>query len=162
MLRAEFERWFADVTQGRAYQPIAIPVGHADENPVELQPSWATTKGEGVRYVFEAYDWDTIEGWSKPGETAEWRIDVARGGRYEVALDYGCAGASAGGRLRITAGGTGVEFAPVRTGTPNVFAHAVAGVLPLPAGSATLRAEVLTAPAGEVLRLNRLWLRRIE
>jgi len=112
--------------------------------------------------VFEAYDWDTIEGWSKPGEAAEWKIAVAQGGRYEVALDYGCAGANVGGRLKIGVGAASVEFTPARTGTPNVFKRAVAGVLTLSPGPATLRAEVATAPAGEVLRLNRLWLRRLD
>lgn len=162
LLRAEFLRWYGEVTRGVNFEPVPIPVGHADENPVELQASWAKTKGEGTKYVFEAYDWDTIEGWSKPGEAAEWKIAVAQGGRYEVALDYGCAGASVGGRLKIGVGATSVEFTPARTGTPNVFKRAVAGVLTLSPGPATLRAEVATAPAGEVLRLNRLWLRRLD
>ncbi len=161
-LRTEFLRWYGDVTRGIDYEPVPIPVGHADENPVELQPSWAKTKGDGVKYVFEAYDWDTIEGWSKPGEAAEWKIAVARGGRYEVSLDYGCAGANAGGRLTIGVGHAHVEFTPVPTGTSNVFTHAVAGVLTLSPGPATLRAEVAAASAGEAIRLNRLWLRRLD
>jgi arylsulfatase A-like enzyme len=160
-LRMEFERWFADVTRGVTFQPVPIPVGHADDNPVELQPSWAQTHGESVKYVFEAYDWDTIEGWSNPGDRAEWRIDVAQPGRYEVAIDYGCAGSSVGGRLLIAVGSAKLEFAPQRSGTANVFERAVAGVLELPRGPGVLRAEVASAPAGEVLRLNRLWLRRI-
>ncbi|MBM3852944.1 MAG: arylsulfatase, partial [Verrucomicrobia bacterium] len=65
-LRAEFLRWYGDVTQGVKFEPVPIPVGHAEENPVELQPSWARTAGDGVKYVFEAYDWDTIEDWSRP------------------------------------------------------------------------------------------------
>ena len=161
-LRVEFLRWYGEVTRGMNYAPVPIPVGHADENPVELQPSWAKTQGEGTKYVFEAYDWDTIEGWSKSGESAEWRIAIAHGGRYEVALDYGCAGANVGGRLKISIGAASVEFTPARTGTPNVFKRAVAGILTLSPGAATLRAEVAAAPAGEVLRLNRLWLRRLD
>jgi hypothetical protein len=115
-----------------------------------------------VIYVFEAYDWDTIEGWSRLGEAAEWRIEVARGGRYEVALHYGCAEANVGGRLRISAGESAVEFAPVRTGTPNVFERAVVGTMNLSPGMTTLRAEVSAAGQGEVMRLNRIWLRRLE
>jgi hypothetical protein len=38
--------------------------------------------------------------------------------------------------------------------------RAVAGRLDLARGPATLRVEVLAAPAGEVMRLNRIWLRR--
>jgi arylsulfatase A len=161
-LRGEFLRWYGEVTRGMNYAPVPIPVGHVDENPVELQPSWAKTSGENTKYVFEAYDWDTIEGWFRPGEAAEWKIVVAQGGRYELALDYGCAGANVGGRLKIGIGAASVEFTPARTGTPNVFKRAVAGILTLPPGPATLRAEVVAAPAGEVLRLNRVWLRHLE
>ncbi len=161
-LRAEFERWYGDVSRGITFQPVAIPIGQPAENPVEIQMSWAQTIGEGVKYVFEAYDWDTIEGWSKPGEAAEWRIDVTRAGRYEVALDYGCAAASAGGKLKISGGGAALEFSPAATGTPNVFKRAVAGVLTLPAGPAVLRTEVVYAQSGELMRLNRVWLRRLD
>jgi arylsulfatase A-like enzyme len=161
-LRAQFERWYADVTRGVTFRPVPIPIGHADENPVELQPSWAETHGDTVNYVFEAYDWDTIEGWSKRGDRAEWRIDVVHEGRYEVSIDYGCAASTVGGRLLLAAGSSRVEFTPQRTGTANVFERAVAGVLSLSRGPAVLRAEVAAAPAGEVLRLNRLWLRRLD
>lgn len=162
-LRAEFLRWYGEVTRGVTFAPVPIPVGHAEENPVELQPSWARLGGEGVSYVFEAYDWDTIEGWSRPGQFAEWRLNVTRAGRYEVEVDYGCAPAAAGGRLRLSAGGAGVEFTTRPTGTPNVFARARAGVLELPAGPLTLRAEVAAAPpAGELMRLNRLRLRHLD
>lgn len=161
-LRAEFERWFADVTRGATFRPIAIPVGHAGENPVELQPSWAQTQGGAVKYVFEAYDWDTIEGWSQPGESAAWSVDVVHPGRYELALDYGCAAASAGGRVKFTCGAASAEFTPEPTGTADVFHRRVVGVLALPAGPATLRAEIAATRGGEVLRLNRLWLRRID
>ncbi|MGH7943490.1 MAG: sulfatase-like hydrolase/transferase [Opitutaceae bacterium] len=161
-LRAEFERWFADVTRGIKFQPVPIPVGHAGENPVELQPSWAKTKGDTVKYMFEAYDWDTIEGWSKPGESVEWSIDVARAGRFEVAVDYGCAAANAGGRVKFACGDAAVTFTTKPTGSPNVFQRVVAGTIALSQGPATLRAEIVTAPKGEALRLNRVWLRRID
>jgi len=162
-LRAEFLRWYGDVTRGVTFAPVPIPVGHPEENPVELQPSWAKLGGEGVNYVFEAYDWDTVEGWSRPGQSAEWRLHVTRAGRYELEVDYGCAPAAAGGRLRVAAGGAGVELTTRATGTGNVFARARAGVLDLPAGPVTLRAEVAAAPpVGELMRLNRLRLRRLD
>jgi len=151
------------VTRGVTFAPVPIPVGHAEENPVELQPSWARLGDEQVRYVFEAYDWDTIEGWSRPGQHVEWRLLVARAGRYELEVDYGCAPAAAGGRLRLTAGGSGVELTTWPTATANVFRRAAAGVLMLPAGPLTLRAEVAAAPpAGELMRLNRVRLRLLD
>jgi arylsulfatase A len=77
-LRAEFERWFKEVTAGITYRPVPIPIGQPGENPVEVQASWATTLGENTRYAFNAYDWDTLEGWSKQGDAAEWKIEVTR------------------------------------------------------------------------------------
>jgi arylsulfatase A len=162
-LRAEFLRWYGDVTKGITFEPVPIPVGHAQENTVEIQPSWAKTAGDGVKYVFEAYDWDTIEGWSQPGEAAEWRLEVVRAGRYEVAVDYGCAPSAAGGRLRLSIGGRQLELTTRPTAEANVFKRFVAGVIDLPAGPATLRTEVSAPPPqGELMRLNRIRLHRLE
>ena len=73
-LRAEFVRWFEDVTDGVEYAPVRIPVGAPDENPVLIVPSWANWHGEQVAYKFDGYDWDTVEGWKRPGEQAVWRL----------------------------------------------------------------------------------------
>ena len=62
-LREEFLRWFDEVTRGMEYTPIRIPVGHPDESPVEIEPSWATWEGDHINYTFDGYDWDTIDGW---------------------------------------------------------------------------------------------------
>ena len=51
--------------RGPRFEPVPIPVGHAQENTVEIQPSWAKTDGDGVKYVFEAYDWDTIAAYTQ-------------------------------------------------------------------------------------------------
>lgn len=75
-----------------ALRPGAIEVGRADENPVELHPSWAIVRGTNVtwaspggtpsksvllpgagastvNYSFVGYDWDTIDCWSQPATT---------------------------------------------------------------------------------------------
>lgn len=163
-LRAEFERWFGEVTQGAVFRPVAIPVGHAGAALVELQPSWAQLHGERTRAVFAAYDWDTVEGWTLPGDAAEWAVDVARAGRYEVTVSYAATGAGRGGVLRLSSGGASTTFAPLPTGAADIFERAVVGELELARGPAHVRAEI-AAPAalgGEVLRLNRIWLRRLD
>jgi arylsulfatase A len=168
-LRAEFVRWFEEVTDGQDYRPIRIPVGDPREPRVEIQPSWATLEGETVKYVFRAYDWDTIEGWRRPGESAAWQLDVQRAGRYEVAISYGCAGPHAGGVLGLTAGRSGaddaltsLDFTPERTSTANVFITRSLGVLDLQQGPAELKAKVLQSHGGELMRLNAIWLTRQE
>ena len=56
-----------------------------------------------------SYDWDTIDAWSRPGESASWQLEVMTPGRYEVILSYGCSQADAGGVLRVSAGDGSVE-----------------------------------------------------
>jgi arylsulfatase A len=160
-LRAEFLRWFQDVTEGVEYRPVPIPVGHPDEPLVEIQASWATWHGENIEYVFRGYDWDTIEGWREPGEHATWRLDVQRGGRYELAISYGRS-ARDGGTLEISAGDQSIECSPPPTPTPDVFERIHLGTLTLNEGSAILKAEVMKAHGNELMRLNRIFLRRVD
>lgn len=169
-LRAEFVRWFEEVTDGQDYRPIRIPVGDPREPRVEIQPSWATPEGETIEYVFRAYDWDTVEGWRQPGESAAWQLDVQRAGQYELAISYGCAGPQAGGVLRLTAerpgadddAATSLDFTPERTSAADVFITRKLGVLDLQQGHAELKAKVLEGRGGELIRLNRIWLARLE
>ncbi|MEZ5356164.1 MAG: sulfatase-like hydrolase/transferase [Bryobacteraceae bacterium] len=167
-LRAEFERWLTEVTSGRDFRPAPIPVGDPTENPVDIEPSWAQLDGTHItwntwthqpggkqplgnaaggttNYTFAGYEWDTIDGWRAPGEHCEWRIDVLTAGRYEVALVYGCDPESAGGRVRIEAGGAALEAEVEPTPGRNIFAEHRAGVVTLAKGPAVLRASVAAA-----------------
>jgi len=160
-LRKEFLRWFNDVTKGVTYQPVPIPVGHPDEPLLEIQPSWAKWHGNNIEYVFRGYDWDTIEGWREPGEHAKWNLDVLSDGEYDVTLSYGRS-ARGGGTLRISVGDESIECSPNPTPTADVFERIAIGRLALTKGPATLKAEVVTAHGTELLRLNRIFLKRIE
>lgn len=160
-LRTAFLAYYEDVTRGRTYRPVPIPVGNAEENPVEIQPSWATLHGDSIRYTFLGYDWDSVDAWEIPGEQAEWQLDITRGGRYEVIISYGCANKSAGGRLRIAAGGSSIEFVTTATPTPDVFEVRTVGHLDLSPGNMRLTAEVVQAKGGELMKLNKIWLKKI-
>ena len=158
-LRTEFVRWFDEVTDGVTYQPAPIPVGDPEENPVEIQPSWAKWEGKNIEYVFEGYDWDTIEGWREPGEKATWNLDVHAAGVYEIELEYGCRPADAGGRLAIRSGGNEILFRPSATPTANVFKRVKIGEFEFESGQQLLTAECLEAPGEELMRLNKIWIR---
>ena len=160
-LRNEFLRWFAEVTDGQEYRPAAIPVGRPEEPVVELQPSWAEWKGEAINYTFRGYDWDTIDSWSQSGEFAIWRLDVAAAGKYEIAVAYGCRLADAGGKLRIAVGDSAIELTPHGTPSPDVFIRQRLGTIELSQGPAVLKAEAIEVPGDELMRLNRIWLRRV-
>ncbi len=160
-LRAEFLRWFDDVTDGVEYAPVPIPVGHPEEPLVEIQPSWATWQGDNIEYVFRGYDWDTIEGWKEPGEHATWKLDVQRGGEYELAIRYGRS-ARGGGTLKIEVGDESIACSPPPTPTADVFERLGVGTLQLNEGPAILKAEVATAHGPELMRLNQISLRRLD
>ena len=160
-LRAEFLRWFDDVTEGVKYRPVPIPVGHPDEPLVEIQPSWAKWHGDNIEYVFRGYDWDTIEGWKEPGEHATWALDVLRGGQYELAISYGRS-ARGGGTLKVSVSGDqSIECSPPPTPTADVFERLDLGMLTLGEGPTILKAEVVKAQGTELMRLNRIFLRHV-
>ena len=128
----------------------------------EIQTSWAKWHGDTIEYNFQGYDWDTIEGWSNPGERAVWNLDVKQGGTYEVTIRYGCRFSDAGGKLAIRCGESSCEL--VTSGTPSAetFRTERAGTLDLAAGQVTLEAKALAVPGKELMRLNRIWLKRID
>ncbi len=161
-LRGEFERWFADVTDGITYAPIRIPVGHPGEDPVEIEPSWAKWEGEHINYTFDGYDWDTIDGWKAPGEKATWRLDVLEPGRYSVTLSYGCRPLDAGGVLRLSSGDAKLEHTVNATTTAEQFGRFPAGEIELERGEGELKAEVVSAPGNELMRLNGIALEKLE
>jgi hypothetical protein len=161
-LRSAFVEWFGDVTAGRQYKPVPIPVGHPAENPVEIQASWAKLEGDTVNYTFRGYDWDTIDAWNAPGDSAGWQLDVQRDGEYEVTVIGGCRQSDAGSELRLSCGSSSLNFSPEATTTADVFEPQVIGQLSLPAGRASLTCHVLSCPGQEAMRLNRILLRRID
>jgi arylsulfatase A len=160
-LRSAFLNYYQDVTAGRNYAPVPIPVGHLQENPVEIQPSWATLHGDSIRYVFMGYDWDTVEGWERKGEYAEWNLDVAEAGRYEVLVSYGCSRRNAGGELAISTDRSALIFTVGSTPSPDVFERTSAGFLMLRKGRQVLKATVVKNANGELMRLNKIWLKKI-
>lgn len=160
-LRGEFERWFADVTEGISYAPIRIPVGHPGEDPVEIEPSWADWEGDHINYTFDGYDWDTIDGWKAPGEKATWKLNVLAAGRYAVTLSYGCRPLDAGGLLRLSSGEEKLDHTVNATTTAEQFGVFPAGEIELEKGEVELTAEVIKAPGNELMRLNGISLKKL-
>jgi arylsulfatase A len=161
-LRAEFVRWFTDATRGIDYAPIRIPVGHPNEPTAEISPSWAVWSGKHVRYTFNGYDWDTIDGWKDPGEKATWRLDVQTEGTYKVQLSYGCRPLDQGGTLRMRIGDNSIDHQVHATTTAEQFETFDAGLIDLPKGEIQLVAEVVDAPGNELMRLNKVTLQPVK
>ncbi|KAA5547032.1 arylsulfatase [Roseiconus nitratireducens] len=160
-LREAFLQWFEDVTQGQVYRPVPVPVGHPEENPVEIEPSWSTQHGDHIAYTFDGYDWDTIDRWRDPGERAVWRLDVQRPGDYRVKLTYGCRPLDAGGVVRLSVGDASVTHQVRATATADQFESADVGAIHLESGASELVAEVVSCPGTELMRLNGISLERL-
>lgn len=159
-LRKEFLRWFADVTKGHDYVPIPIEAGRADENPVEIQASWATLVGSAIHYTFRAYDWDTIDGWRDPAEVAKWQLDVTAKGIYEVEVSYAAARASAGSQFEVKIGEAKLTGSVEATPTTNVFIRRTLGTMELTPGRQWLEVRPVRTNGTETVALNRIWLKR--
>jgi arylsulfatase A len=130
---------------------------------VEIQASWGQWEGANVNYTFDGYDWDSIDGWKEPGEMVAWNLEVVAPGEYEVTVSYGCAPSGMGGKFRIQAGdGASALVAEVRpTSNGEVFERFTLGTLKLPKGKTRLTVEAVEVKGSELMRLNRLWLRKI-
>ena len=177
----EFTQWLADVTSGQTFEPVPVPVGHPLEDPVDFYPSWARHKGrhasvtqpyhrepappaplgdrpveESTIYTFGAYYWDTISGWSAPGESVRWRIDVAEAGDYQVTLVYGCDIEDAGGRFALSVGDESLQGEVRPTAGRSFYEAHELGTLRLEAGISDLTIEVVSAPGQDLMALNRV------
>lgn len=166
-LAALYDAWFADVSRERL-ERLPLPVGHAEQNPVELHAPQAYfeaplhfASGPGF-----ANDW--LTGWNDPQARVWFEIDAARAGDYAIEIACSCPPEDAGSRLRITAGDAVVEVAvpaatPVDLPLPHrdpagharyrsrVWATLDAGTLPLSAGRTRLMLEAVAMPGGQVL-----------
>ncbi|HSW45253.1 MAG TPA: sulfatase-like hydrolase/transferase [Phycisphaerae bacterium] len=160
-LREAFLAWFADVTKGRTYERVPIEVGRPDENPVEIDVTWGEPVGSKVKPMYHNYNRDSVTDWSEPGDTVRWKIDVVRPGRYEVMLDYGCPPDQAGSRFRIVVGSAGVEGTIQPTPGWDVFKSFTVGTFELPKGPAVLEMKPVTIAKAELVRLHKLWLRKM-
>ncbi len=177
-LTTAFENWRLEILPQTGHQRLArppIPVGHAEENPVELPVPQAQFTG-GLRFSGRHPNNAWLTGWTSLEATVEWELDVARAGRYAVSLQYLCPKADAGSRVQISAAGTVTETtvratsgqpikSPDRVPRTEVYemdwATAPAGALTLPQGRAKLTVRALTKPGDAVMELKSVVLKRI-
>jgi len=160
-MRKAFLDWFADVTAGQAYERVPIEIGRPDEDPVEIDLAWADAEG-GVRPRYLHYNRDHTENWTRAGDALTWKVDVVRGGRYEVRLAYGCPAADAGGTFRIVSGGAKLEVRTEPGGGPKVYVRRTVGALTLRRGPQQFRIEAARVPGGSLMELHKVHLKRLD
>ena len=173
-LAGEYDTWFEDVTSA-GFARLPIPVGHPEENPVELPATQAYFEG-GPTYM-QGRGWanDWLTGWTSIEARIWWEIDVAAAGEYAVSLEYLCPEDEAGARVRLTAGeaeleakvpGTPIRQVPSQDRVPRqevyemVWETLSLGTLDLPRGPGRLSLEALDNERGGVLDLMAVRLER--
>lgn len=173
-----YDDWFADISSD-GLQRFPLPVGYAEENPVELHAPQAYFD-KGLQFASGpgfANDWLTA--WTNTTDKVWFDIDVVRAGTYRVQLGYVCPIAGAGSKLRISAGGqqleTTVKSTPIE---PIPLPHRDAaghtkyrnqkiatldvGRLQLPAGRTQLTIEALSKPGSTVMEFKHVTLERLK
>lgn len=172
-----YEQWWKEMKADMPSPwPPPIPVGYAEENPVELPVPQSQFSGP-LRFSGKHPNNAWLTNWTSTAARVEWKLDVVRAGNYAVTLSYLCRDADAGARIRVKAGGATIESAtratpivqvpsPDRVPREEVYEmewHELSvGKLTLPKGRITLGIEALTKPGAEVIQLKALYLKREE
>ncbi|MGH9833397.1 MAG: sulfatase-like hydrolase/transferase [Blastocatellia bacterium] len=175
-LAAAYDNWWREILAQTRPSRAPIPVGHAEENPVELPVPQSQFTG-GLRYSGRHPNNAWLTNWTNIEATVEWELDVARAGKYEVGLQYLCPKNAAGARVRISVAGSATEVtvretngqqikSPDRVPRTEVYemdwATLQAGVLTLPQGKAKLTLRALTKPGDAVMDLKSVGLKQIK
>jgi len=173
-----YEKWIDDVRRP-PLERFPIPVGYAQENPVELHSPQAYFSGSLNFFAGPGYAHDYLTGWTATESKIWFDVDVVRGGAYQVQLRYGCPAADAGSKIRLAAGDQQLEVTVPAAEAPVIrlphrdeqghqkYVNRQWGLLPLgtmtlPQGRTTLTLEALTRPATQVLDFKGLVLRRVD
>jgi arylsulfatase A-like enzyme len=170
-----YEQWWKEIkAELPSPWPPPIPVGYAEENPVELPVPQSQFSG-GLRFSGKHPNNAWLTNWTSTNARVEWTLDVVRAGSYAVTLSYLCRQADAGARIRVKAGEATIETStrvtpivqvpsPDRVPREEVYEmewHSLpVGKLTLPRGPTTLIVEALTKPGEEVMQLKSVYLKR--
>lgn len=174
-LTTAYENWWREILPQTRQTREPIPVGHAEENPVELPVPQSQFTG-GLRYNGRHPNNAWLTGWTSVAAVVEWELNVVRAGRYAVSLQYLAPQAAAGTRVQISVAGKAIETTLRATGHQQIhspdrvprtevyemdWAALPAGVLTLPKGRATLTLRALTKPGDVVMDLKSVALKQL-
>ena len=107
-LVSAYDQWWKKILPA-AQRPVPpISVGYPQENPVELSVPEAEFD-HGLRFSGRYANNAWLTGWTNTAATVNWDLEAARSGVYDVSLEFLCAPANAGARIRVTVGGAGIE-----------------------------------------------------
>jgi len=178
-LSKAYDDWFADIARD-GLRRMPIPVGHDEENPVELHAPQAFFDGKIHFYAGPGFANDWLTAWTATTDKVWFDLDVARAGAYEVCLRQLCPKENAGAKVRVSVGDAKLEGVipggPVKViplphrvpqGKGNVYENREwslleLGQMNLTKGPARLTIEVVANPGGVVMDLKGVTLKRLD
>ncbi len=175
-LSRQYETWFDDISS-RGVRRLPIPVGHDEENPVELHAPQAYFDGSLKFFGGPGFAHDWLENWMDAKSRVWFEVDVAKAGDYEISLRYACRKADAGSSVRVSVGDVSAEAKVLEADAPIIplphrssekdryYVNRRWGVLPmgtltLPSGPSKLVVDVIQQPGTQALELKGVMLNR--
>lgn len=107
-LSALYDAWFADISRD-GLRRFPIPVGYAEENPVEIHAPQAYFTAPLRFHSGPGYANDWLTGWTDANARLWFDLDVVRSGRYALEIAYACPAEDAGAKIRIRAADSFLE-----------------------------------------------------
>ena len=139
-LKKDLEEWYDDIlSNGRAFGQAVFEVGNWEERISGINPDAYYEKNGDVQYQ-RIY---RFGGWTEPGSSLTYNIDVVEEGDYRVHLYYKCEEDKTGAEFRVF---TAYDSA---TATIADVRNAVSETLHLPAGRQKLTIELVETGLAE-------------
>ena len=128
---------------------------------ITLHARDAVVHGEKLRYEPEPHK-NTLGYWTNPADWAEWPVEIARPGTFEVHVLQGCGEGQGGSEVRVSLGGQSLTFTVQDTGHFQNFVWRHIGTLAIPKrGSYQLQVRPLTLASRAVMDLREVRLVRV-
>lgn len=99
--------------------------------------------------------------WSSPSDIAIWKLELKRGGEFQVQLDYALAPPQSGNQLKVSIGDQECEFTVTSTGSWDNYRTVAIGKVTLPKGSTEINCHSVGTIRGAMIDLRTLKLKPI-
>lgn len=99
-LSAQVQQWKKNVLDSRVRPPRPFTVGHPDCHETTLPARDGVPRGQ-VRRSSKAPNCSYFTGWTDPGDSMTWQVEVLEGGRFSADLYYTCPESSVGTQIEL-------------------------------------------------------------
>jgi hypothetical protein len=138
--------------------PVIAPEG---DGSFVLTAKAATTWSETMRYEPKP-EKNCLGFWTNPDDMAEWELEVAKPGKYEVLVTQGCDGGNAGSEVMVRLAGQEAKFTVQDTGGFQKWQEVKVGVMEVTTvGTHYLQLDPLTKAKAGIMDVQRVVLRPI-